>query len=300
MKGRVGLLALAVLMLFVAATSTQVTREQYIKTYFKVAQQKMKEHGIPASITLAQGILESQSGNSDLAKKANNHFGIKCHDWKGPSVKYHDDKRNECFRKYKNAAESFEDHSAFLTGRGRYESLFSLKTTDYKGWAKGLKKAGYATDPKYADRLIKIIEEEELYKYDVKFEGTPDLNAAPGIVREMFYNNDVRYVFAKEEETLASLSQEFGMRSWELPRYNDLPKATKLHEGDMIYVRPKRSKSSKEVKFHKVQPGETLHFISQKYGIKLSSLYWKNRMEKGSNPRVGQVIFLRYRKPLDL
>lgn len=300
MKYRVRLSALIVFVLFVAATSTRITREQYIRIYHKVAQEKMKEHGIPASITLAQGILESDCGNSSLAKKANNHFGIKCHDWKGSSVKYNDDKRNECFRKYKNAAESFEDHSEFLTGRGRYESLFSLKSTDYKGWAKGLKKAGYATDPHYADRLIKIIEEEALFKYDVKFEGTPDLNAPPGIVREMFYNNNTRYVIAKEGETLVSLSQEFGMRLWELPRYNDMPKASKLNEGDVIYVRPKRVKSSKEVKFHKVLQGESMHSISQKYGIKLSSLYWKNRMEKGTRPKVGQVIFLQYRKPKDL
>lgn len=297
MKVRSGLLTIGVLMLFVAATSTRITRTQYVKMYHKVAQEKMKEHGIPASITLAQGILESDCGNSSLAKKANNHFGIKCHDWKGPSVRYDDDKRNECFRKYKNAGESFEDHSAFLTGRGRYESLFKLKTTDYKGWAKGLKKAGYATDPRYADRLIKIIEEEGLYKYDVKFEGKPDLNAPPGILREVLYNNSARYVLAKEGETLVSLAQEFGIRPWELPHYNDMPKATKLNEGDIIYIRPKRSRSTKDIKFHKVVSGETMHAISQKYAIKLSSLYWKNRMVKGNRLKAGQVVFLRYRIP---
>lgn len=290
---------LGVFALFFAATSKRITRQEYIKTYYKVAQQKMKAHGIPASITLAQGILESDCGNSSLARKANNHFGIKCHDWKGPSVRYHDDKRNECFRKYKNAAESFEDHSTFLTGRGRYEFLFDLKSTNYKGWARGLKKAGYATDPRYADRLIKIIEEEELYKYDSKINTIPEQHAAPGDVREMFYNNNTRYVLAKEGETLASLSQEFGMRTWELPKYNDLEKATKLQVGEVVYVRPKRGRSSKEFKFHKVLPGETMHDISQKYAIKLSSLYWKNRMKKGAQPKVGQVLFLRYRKPKD-
>lgn len=299
MNWKKAMLVVGVFALFVAATSTRITREEYIKTYYKVAQQKMKEHGIPASITLAQGILESDCGNSSLARKANNHFGIKCHDWTGPSVRYNDDRRNECFRKYKNAAESFEDHSTFLTGRGRYESLFNLKPTDYKGWAKGLKKAGYATDPKYADRLIKIIEEEELYKYDVKFEGTPEMHAPPGAVRDVFYNNAIRYVVAKEGETLASLAQEFGMRAWELPNYNDLPKATKLTEGQIVYVRPKRGKSAKEFKFHKVEAGETMQEISQKYAIKLNSLYWKNRMEKGTEPKPGDVLFLRYRKPKD-
>ncbi len=299
MKGsRIGML-LGIGLIFIAATSQRITRDEYIKTYYKVAQEKMMEHGIPASITLAQGILESDCGNSSLARKANNHFGIKCHDWTGPSVRYNDDRRNECFRKYKSAAESFEDHSTFLTGRGRYEFLFDLKSTDYKGWARGLKKAGYATDPRYADRLIKIIEEEELYKYDRKISPEPEQHAAPGEVRETFYNNNTRYVVAKEGETLASLAQEFGMRAWELPQYNDLPKGSTLDEGEVVYVRPKRGKASKEFKFHKVEAGETMHAIAQKYGIKLSSLYWKNRMEKGTQPNVGQVLFLRYRMPKD-
>ena len=131
----------------------------------------MKEYGIPASITLAQGILESGDGNSELATKANNHFGIKCHsDWTGESMKYDDDRRNECFRVYSDARESFKDHSLFLSERSRYATLFDLDPIDYKGWARGLKKAGYATDPKYADRLIDLIERHELYRYDTNLD----------------------------------------------------------------------------------------------------------------------------------
>ncbi len=286
---------------FTSATSNKrITRQEYIRLYHKVAQDKMKKYGIPASITLAQGILESDCGNSKLAQKANNHFGIKCHDWTGPSIRIDDDKKNECFRKYKTAQQSFDDHSEFLTTRSRYASLFELKPTDYKGWAKGLKKAGYATNPQYANHLIKIIEEEELYRYDKGYKGEPvekEKVAEPGILRPVYYTNNTRYVLAKEGETLASLAMEFGMRSWELPHYNDLPKGSPLMEGEKVYVRPKRSRSSKDVLFHKTQPGETMHEISQKYGIKLKSLYRKNLMDDGDEPQPGQVIFLRDKKP---
>jgi flagellum-specific peptidoglycan hydrolase FlgJ len=141
--------------------------EEYIAKYLAIAKKEMKLHGIPASITLAQGLLESGAGQSKLAKKANNHFGIKCHnDWKGRKFRHDDDKRKECFRKYGNAKHSFKDHSLFLTSKSRYAFLFDLKTIDYKGWAKGLKQAGYATDPNYPAKLIKIIEDYKLYKYD--------------------------------------------------------------------------------------------------------------------------------------
>ena len=139
----------------------------YIGTYKDIAIRKMEEYKIPASITLAQGILESGNGLSELTRKANNHFGIKCHSsWKGQKVYHDDDRRNECFRKYPSAEGSFNDHSKFLTGRGRYEFLFDLRPDDYKAWAKGLKKAGYATDRKYPKKLISFIENFELYKYD--------------------------------------------------------------------------------------------------------------------------------------
>ena len=143
--------------------------ESYIKKYRELAVEEMKKYHIPASITLAQGLLESGAGKSELARKSNNHFGIKCGgDWRGKTVSHDDDARGECFRAYKHPKDSYEDHSKFLVGRPRYASLFKLKITDYKGWARGLKKAGYATNPRYADQLIGIIELYELYKYDEK------------------------------------------------------------------------------------------------------------------------------------
>jgi len=142
------------------------TVEKYIYQYKNIAQFEMQQHGVPASITLAQGILESGAGSGDLTQRANNHFGIKCHNWKGEKVYHDDDKKQECFRKYTNPADSFRDHSLFLSGRNRYASLFKLNPKDYKGWAKGLRKAGYATDPKYPSKLISLIERYQLYQYD--------------------------------------------------------------------------------------------------------------------------------------
>ena len=164
---------ISVLLLFLFAAfalgAQNLTREQYIKKYKDIAIRQMYRHNIPASIILAQACLESSDGNSTLAKKANNHFGIKCHDgWKGKKIRHDDDARNECFRKYKKVEDSFNDHSNFLCSRTRYASLFDLPLTDYKAWAHGLKAAGYATNPKYAQLLINIIEEYELYKYDSK------------------------------------------------------------------------------------------------------------------------------------
>ncbi len=305
LKNRFALVSLAILFttLVSAASSSRITREQYIAQYHGIAQKKMKDYGIPASITLAQGILESDCGNSKLATKANNHFGIKCHEWTGPSMRLDDDKRNECFRKYKKVEDSYDDHSLFLTKRQRYAFLFELKPTDYKGWARGLKKAGYATNPKYADILIKIIEEEELWRFDKGPNGefaVKQKTAAPGILREVNSNNNVKFVVAKEGETLTSLTKEFGMRTYELPHYNDLSKGTALEAGEKVYIRPKRNRTDKDHKFHKVEPGETMHDISQQYGVKLKSLYNKNRMEDGEEPAPGEVIFLRYKKPKEL
>src|SRR5690554_2510023 len=166
MKNLLALLFLITFSFSASGNTPKISLEKYIETWKDVAISQMHSHGVPASITLAQGILESGFGNSDLAVKANNHFGIKCHDWKGESFLKDDDKRNECFRKYKNAAQSFEDHSHFLTGRSRYAFLFDLDVTNYKGWAKGLKQAGYATNPSYDKRLIDLIERYDLDQYD--------------------------------------------------------------------------------------------------------------------------------------
>ncbi|MGD2034569.1 MAG: glucosaminidase domain-containing protein, partial [Bacteroidales bacterium] len=166
MKKTVLIISLLFPLAAAAQNGRKMTRSEYIETYKELAMREMETHGIPASITLAQGILESGDGNSTLARRANNHFGIKCHDWKGKSIKHDDDARNECFRKYKSAEESYEDHSEFLSTRGRYSFLFEYEQDDYKAWAKGLKKAGYATSPTYSKALIKVIEENQLFTYD--------------------------------------------------------------------------------------------------------------------------------------
>ncbi len=277
------------------------TREDYILTYKTLAMQEMKRVGIPASITLAQGILESRNGNSRLATKANNHFGIKCHDWNGPSVRHDDDARNECFRKYKNPERSYIDHSDFLKDKSRYSSLFDLKPDDYKGWARGLKKAGYATSSTYAQALIKIIEEEELYIYDQQVlasdksrKGTKtleDVLLAGG--REMRFNNRVKYIIADSGDTYESLSEELYLLSWQLPRYNGKQLQDKLEEGEYIYLQPKRNKASVENKTHIIKKGENLHLISQQYAIKEEKLRKRNKIPDDAEPVVGSVIMLR-------
>ena len=186
------------------STSARITNSQYIEAYAVTAMNEMRKSKIPASITLAQGILESGSGNGRLAKKANNHFGIKCHDWKGKRIYHDDDKKGECFRKYKEASESYKDHSEFLTTRRRYANLFQLDPYDYKAWARGLKKAGYATDPKYPKKLIHIIEKYKLYEYDEKVLG-PRKEKKLKIQQEIFTHTvakgDTLYSLAKRYKT---------------------------------------------------------------------------------------------------
>ena len=296
-----------------------ISREQYIAIWKDVAVQNMIEYKIPASITLAQGILESGFGNSDLARKANNHFGIKCHEWTGAKFFKDDDKKDECFRSYNDASESYRDHSLFLTGRSRYASLFELKPTDYKGWARGLKKAGYATNPKYADLLIDLIEKNELYKFDklghgvtrandrevkpskdtplaIKPVNTAGANAvAVSATRSVLKKNNVKYVVAKKGDTYYRIAKEFEMGLWQLYRYNDFDqKKDVLELGDIIYLQPKRGKSmSKDVRL--VADGvKSLRQYSQEEGVKLDKLLKKNNV---TNPELvldkGKMIFLR-------
>jgi len=304
----------------VVSAQTNTARQDYIEKYKVTAVEKMLEHGIPASITLAQGILESGAGKSGLAKDANNHFGIKCHkDWTGDTYIMDDDKKNECFRKYKTAAESFEDHSQFLTSRGRYAFLFEYKVTDYKKWAHGLKKAGYATNPKYAHLLIKVIEDNELYKYD-KIKSLKELgvNEKPKDVIEepiidpnpqanttqdfkpvsvsetnrlIYENEGVKYVLAVKNDTYHSIAAEFNVYSWQLRKYNDASKKTELKAGDFVYLEKKNKKA--KVKFHIVQHGETLRSICQKYAVQAKSIRKKNGMKKGMPLRNGERLKLR-------
>ncbi len=291
---------------FAQPSEYKMTRQEYVEKYKDVAIKEMLENGIPASITLAQGLLESDNGNSGLAMYANNHFGIKCHDdWKGESYIQDDDKKDECFRKYKAAEESFDDHSDFLKSKGRYAFLFELRKTDYKGWAEGLHEAGYATDRSYADRLIKIIDDNQLYQYDRMQEVAVDKKstkkAEPQIIKhavttyaskKIFLNNDIKYVVVQDGDTYYKIAQQLDMRLWQLHNYNETGRQTCLQVGDIVYLQPKRSHSQKE-EFHTVRWGETMYYISQLYGIKMRHLYRMNHMLDGQEPNAGQKILLK-------
>ena len=197
----------------------------YVHKYKAIAQYEMQKSGIPASITLAQGILESGAGNGDLTKRANNHFGIKCHNWTGEKVYHDDDKKGECFRKYNHPSESFKDHSNFLTSRGRYASLFQLDSKDYKGWAKGLRKAGYATDPRYPSKLISLIERYNLNNYD-KVQGSINSTVA---------TTSNKYTIQKGD-TLYSVSKKFNLSISDLMNLNNLTNSA-LNIGQQLIVK---------------------------------------------------------------
>jgi GR25 family glycosyltransferase involved in LPS biosynthesis len=281
---------LLVLFLIPLINLAQSRRQTYIDTYKDIAIREMKIYNIPASITLAQGILESGDGQSRLATKANNHFGIKCHNgWTGGRIYHDDDKKGECFRKYKHAEESFRDHSEFLSTRSRYASLFELDRTDYRAWAKGLQKAGYATSKTYASTLIKLIQQNELHQYDLQaLDG--DLLAEERIVT---LPNKSKYVVLEEGENLEDLSNTFNRSVKKLLHYNDLTYEANVTPGDRIYIRAKKSQGSN--KYYKVKSGDTMHSISQREGITLERLYWRNRKPVGWQPRQGETIRLRGR-----
>jgi LysM repeat protein len=302
-----------VLLIFLSVSaqrSREMSREEYIKTYADLAMQEMARVGIPASIKLAQGCLESGNGNSTLAVKGNNHFGIKCHDWTGRKVYHDDDKKNECFRSYRTVYDSYLDHSKFLSTRGRYASLFELNPHDYRGWAKGLKKAGYATANNYAPLLIKIIEENELYKYDLRVleggmgvgsdEETVAVPDQPGhgysTNREILVNNKIEYIVTQPGDTPEGLRNELDLYKNELYKYNNLYPGIELEPGQIIYLQPKRRKAAPGNEVHKVEQGETMYDISQKYGVKLHRLYRMNRMMEGEQPIEGTDIYLRKKK----
>lgn len=267
--------------------------EDYIKQYRDLAVDEMKKYHIPASITLAQGLLESGAGQSTLARKSNNHFGIKCgSDWQGKTVRHNDDARGECFRAYKHPKQSYEDHSKFLAGRPRYASLFKLKITDYKGWARGLKKAGYATDPRYAQRLIDIIELYDLDKYDKKG-GLKWMKENPN-PHQPYIANGLLYIVVRAGDTWKSISKEFDISQKKLRKYNDLYKGYELQPGDILYLEKKNRKAQKEYVVHVLRAGESMYLISQKYGIRLNNLYKLNKMDADEPaPEVGTILRLR-------
>jgi len=281
------------------------TREEYIADFSDLAMREMLRVGIPASITLAQGCLESNNGNSTLAVKGNNHFGIKCHDWTGKKIFHDDDARNECFRSYASAYESFIDHSVFLTTKTRYASLFEISLHDYRGWAKGLKKAGYATANNYATLLIRIIEENELYKFDLMvLDGSLDgidttsfqAGHGTGSQRQVLLNNKIEYILSEPGDTPESLRVELKLYKNEIYKYNNLYKGAKLETGSIIYLQPKRRKAALGNETHRVDFGQTMYDISQIYGVKLKHLYRKNHMMEGEQPLEGTDIYLRKKK----
>ncbi|MCL2040419.1 MAG: glucosaminidase domain-containing protein [Bacteroidales bacterium] len=301
-----------------------MSRNEYIELYKDIAIREMREYKIPASITLAQGILESGCGGSALATEANNHFGIKCHkEWTGERFYYDDDEKNECFRVYADAGGSYHDHSLFLTTRDRYSSLFTLKITDYKAWAHGLKSAGYATNPQYAQLLIKIIEEENLTKYD-KMGLDKTYTVEPQIAkatptstptsftpktalpeprkimttsskREVYENNGLKFVYASKNDTYRRIARDFDIRPNQLAKYNEKTKKQSLKVGEMVYLEKKKKKGV--VTHYFVQPGESLLDVAQKTGMTTKALCSKNRITPASRLQPGTMLWLVKKKP---
>jgi len=278
----------------------KMTRWQYFEKFHEMAVEEMHRSGVPASITLAQGALESADGNSRLARVANNHFGIKCHeDWTGKRAYHDDDARNECFRKYSSVEDSYRDHSDYLKAKSRYAFLFELQLSDYKGWARGLKKAGYATSPTYADRLIKIIEDFELNRYDdmVIPENTVRRKARHTkekvTMRDVWETNRVKFVRALPGDSYSSITKELGKLDWEIPQYNDASMGDSIIPGQVVYIQPKRNRAQPSDREHVFKTGETMRQVSQLYAIKLESLYKMNNLKTESQPEPGTVLQLR-------
>jgi LysM repeat protein len=301
----------------------RITPEMYIEMFKDAAIADMLKTGVPSSITLAQGMYESDYGNSPLAKGANNHFGIKCHkEWDGDTYHKDDDAPNECFRKYENVLESYDDHSDFLRSRSRYHFLFDLEITDYKGWSHGLKKAGYATNPQYASKIIGLIEKYNLSEYDaqgVKVPITTTENVSPSKADTKNSNskatgrvpvkkakttsgqntsfnsantvNGVPFVYAREGDTWVKISSDNGIELWQVLEFNDAGKNDIINAGQKVFIKPK--KNSGDTFTHIFQEGETMHGISQQYGVKLSKLYKMNQLQPCANVEVGTKIYLR-------
>ncbi len=311
------------------AVWAQSVQEKYIAQYSDIAVQEMLRSGIPASITLAQGILESGSGLSPLAVQGNNHFGIKCHkDWTGRTMHKDDDAKNECFRVYDSPDQSFRDHSDFLRYRDRYKFLFDLDRTDYKAWAYGLKQAGYATDPKYPAKLIKYIEDYNLARFDIVTEAEEaELPQAPNKIeepvavrpsvapslsvtekeavqpsedysfalsRKMFSLNGVPFVYAMEGETYESIAKQHHLFRWEILKYNDLEKGAVPRAGEIVYLQAKKNQSPKGLDMYIVsQDGESFHAICQRFGVKEKAIMKLNGFHAPVELSEGDCIKLR-------
>ena len=270
----------------------RLTVEEYCAKYSDMAQKQMRKYGVPASITLAQGILESGYGSSYLAVVANNHFGIKAYsrNWKGPTVLCDDDAKDEPFCKFNSVAEGYEYHSTFLRDNPRYASLFKLDVRDYENWAHGLKACGYATNPKYGTMLVNLIETYHLDVYDIL------KNKKVSTVHRTLYvtsaKRGLKYVRCLKDDDLAAIAKDYGINERKLRRYNDLTKRSVLKENDIIYLQSKRSKASKEFTVHRVKVGESMWSISQTYGVTIKSLMRRNKLVSAT-VHEGQVLRLR-------
>ena len=248
--------------------------------------------------------MESGAGNSRLATVANNHFGIKCHDWTGPSISHDDDEQGECFRVYGSAIESFEDHSKFLRGRRRYSSLFQLARTDYRGWAYGLKRAGYATNPAYANSLIDIIELYRLYEYDTMTLGkndniwsTPKPSRREDMdmrTRQFRAFNDNCYLTAHAGETYENIAGEIGIKAHKLAKYNEQPEDTRLNEGEIVWLRKKKHHVPDNFnrQYHTAKSNESLYDIAQLYGVRLKNIIKANKKIAKRGLRTGDRVKL--------
>jgi LysM repeat protein len=305
---------------FSTATAQTITPQEYIDRYKELAVKEMKRMGIPAAITLAQGLLETESGNSDLVKKSNNHFGIKCKSsWTGEGVTHDDDAVGECFRSYKDAEASYRDHSNYLRGTERYASLFKLDPTDYKGWAKGLRKAGYATNPKYPDILIKNIEQYNLQQYSLEAasevpkvetdkyeddkeppeEKSPDAatkntdDGGPDITGEGHVNfiNGHKYIYAKKGTSLLAIATENDIDLNKLLTFNDLERDGILENDQIIFLQKKSKTGSTD--FYIMQQPESLYDVAQKTGIQLSYLLSYNQLTNRTVVSPGSKLYLK-------
>ena len=311
MKKIICALALQLSVFALMAQTQNKTYLEYIEKYKNVAITEMQNYGIPASITMAQGLLESGAGKSQLTRESNNHFGIKCQkSWTGEKVYHDDDAKHECFRKYRSADESYRDHSDFLRYNDRYKFLFDLESSDYKAWAYGLKKAGYATDPDYAAKLIKLIEDYCLWEYDGTVSAQPSLPESPSrietpeqldekkietfsfnLTRKLYSLNGVAFVYAEKGDSYASIAGEYHLFKKEILKFNDLSSDAELHPGDIVYLQKKKNKAAKDLDKHVWTDGDDLWKLSQRYAVRLSSL---KKLNKGVTSFVeGDLVCLR-------
>ena len=295
---------------FFASAQKNASYERYINSYKNLALQQEQKYRIPASITLAQAILESGAGTSYLAKEANNHFGIKCQtDWQGARAYKDAEIRNECFRKYNSITDSYEDHSKFLTERPRYAGLFLLQKSDYRGWAKGLQEYGYATDKGYANKLIRIIELYQLYTYNTESSQAnrrvvqtgrvtqttpPATNDRTTVLpRDIFKTYGLIYVIARTNDSLEAIARDLGFKVKDLAKYNEIPVGYPLQQGDIVYLEKKKKIADQPNFYHTVRVGESMHSISQHYGMQVNNLYSLNKRKADYVPLEGDILKLR-------